>query len=94
MHTLQISVEVITGIDLLTPGTSLIEVKTLNNRTDHYTRDFFATAINPIKMWKFQKHYPMGSEKGIFSYIFKLDGDINKLEKERITYFYINILKC
>lgn len=60
MHTLQISVEVITGIDLLTPGTSLIEVKTLNNRTDHYTRDFFATAINPIKNVKVSEALPHG----------------------------------
>lgn len=60
MHTLQISVVFITGIDLLTPGILLIEVKPLNNRTDHYTKEVFAIAINPIKNEKVSEALPHG----------------------------------
>lgn len=71
MHTLQISVVVITGIDLLTPGTSLIKVKTtLNNQTAHYTKDFVATAINPIKNEKVSEALLHGDLRKAFLAIF------------------------
>jgi len=41
MHTLQIAAVFIIGIDLLKSGTSLTEVKTLNNQTNHCSKDFF-----------------------------------------------------
>lgn len=58
MHTLHISVMFISGIVLLKSGTSLIEVKTLNNQINHYTEDFFARAITPVKNEKVSEALP------------------------------------
>lgn len=92
---LQISIAFIIGTDLLKSGTSLTELKTLNNQTSHYTKDFFATAITPVKNEKVSETLPHGDLRMAFLAKFSCVIVISiNWKKRKITDFYLNILKC